>query len=35
MALLFKAGMRESGYVDGKDINYIYNGVIRIDNQII
>ena len=28
----FKKGMAESGYVEGRDVEYIYNGVIENDN---
>lgn len=31
----FKSGMTELGYVEGKDVKYIYNGVIENETQII
>ncbi len=30
-----KAGMAESGYVEGEKVNYIYNGIIESDAQVI
>lgn len=31
----FKEGMAESGYREGRDIEYIYNGILQNDNRII
>jgi len=31
----FKAGMTELGYVEGKDVKYIYNGVVKIDDRVM
>lgn len=31
----FKKGMAEYGYVEGRDIQYIYHGVIKNDNDVI
>jgi hypothetical protein len=31
----FKAGMAESGYIEGKDVKYVYDGVINIPCDIL